>query len=72
MALLPKEHGAYGQLAFPLVTAFAVAGVTMPALLHGGGSRRSFLHTNRCWCCLAGAAIGPDERSGVAPRSGCL
>jgi hypothetical protein len=23
----PKEHGAYGQLAFPLITAFAVAGV---------------------------------------------
>ena len=24
---LPREHGAYGQLAFPLVTAFGVAGV---------------------------------------------
>jgi len=31
--LLPKEHGAYGQMIFPLVTAFAVAGVNRPALL---------------------------------------
>jgi hypothetical protein len=26
--MLPKEHGAYGQLLFPMVTAFAVAGVS--------------------------------------------
>lgn len=32
-ALLPKEHGAYGQMAFPLVTALVVAGVTPAALL---------------------------------------
>ena len=30
--MLPKEHGAYGQLAFPLATSLAVAGVTAPAL----------------------------------------
>jgi hypothetical protein len=29
----PKEHGAYGQLAFPLVTAVAIAGVNAAALL---------------------------------------
>jgi uncharacterized membrane protein YdjX (TVP38/TMEM64 family) len=29
----PKEHGAYGQLAFPLVTAFAVAGIPPAAAL---------------------------------------
>jgi YwiC-like protein len=29
----PKEHGAYGQLVFPLATAFAVASATLPALL---------------------------------------
>jgi hypothetical protein len=28
MSLWPKEHGAYGQLVFPLITAFAVAGVS--------------------------------------------
>jgi Cu/Ag efflux pump CusA len=30
--LLPKEHGAYGQIAFPLATAFAVAGVSAAGL----------------------------------------
>src|SRR5512145_433321 len=30
---LPKEHGAYGQVAFPLVTAFAVAGISTAGLL---------------------------------------
>jgi hypothetical protein len=29
----PKEHGAYGQLAFPLLTALAIAGASTPALL---------------------------------------
>jgi hypothetical protein len=33
MLLIPKEHGAYGQMAFPIVTSLAVAGVTAPALL---------------------------------------
>jgi hypothetical protein len=31
--LLPKEHGAYGQISFPLVTAFAVAGASTAGLL---------------------------------------
>lgn len=30
---LPKEHGAYGQVGFPLATAFAVAGVSTAGLL---------------------------------------
>ena len=29
----PKEHGAYGQLAFPLITGLAVGGVTFPVML---------------------------------------
>ena len=33
MALLPKEHGAYGELMVPLVTALLVAGVSAAALL---------------------------------------
>jgi YwiC-like protein len=33
MSLLPKEHGAYGQLTFPLLTSFAVAGVSVPSAL---------------------------------------
>jgi hypothetical protein len=28
MPLLPREHGAYGQIAFPLITAFGVAGLS--------------------------------------------
>jgi hypothetical protein len=33
MSLLPKEHGAYGQVVFPIVTAFGVAGMSMAGLL---------------------------------------
>jgi hypothetical protein len=33
MVLLPKEHGAYGQLAFPLVIALACAGSSIGGLL---------------------------------------
>ena len=32
-SLLPREHGAYGQIAFPLVTAFVVAGISPAGLL---------------------------------------
>jgi hypothetical protein len=32
-ALLPHEHGAYGQIAFPLITALVVAGVSIAGLL---------------------------------------
>jgi hypothetical protein len=31
--LLPKEHGAYGQIAFPLATSFLIAGVSVAGLL---------------------------------------
>lgn len=30
--MLPKEHGAYGQLAFPLLTSFAAAGIAWAAV----------------------------------------
>ena len=33
MSLLPREHGAYGQITFPLLTALAVAGVSTAGLL---------------------------------------
>ncbi|MBI4888597.1 MAG: YwiC-like family protein [Acidobacteria bacterium] len=33
MAFFPREHGAYGQLLFPLITALGVAGVSPAALL---------------------------------------
>jgi hypothetical protein len=40
---LPKEHGAYGQVAFPLLTAFAVAGVSAAGLLLAGAVIAGFL-----------------------------
>ena len=33
MRLLPREHGAYGQMALPLVTSLAIAGATASAVL---------------------------------------
>ena len=33
MTLLTKEHGAYFQMALPIATSFAIAGVSPPALL---------------------------------------
>lgn len=33
--MLPREHGAYSQMALPLVTSFVVAGATPPAALTG-------------------------------------
>jgi hypothetical protein len=41
--LLPKEHGAYGQIAFPLATAFAVAGISTAGLLLGITAVAGFL-----------------------------
>jgi hypothetical protein len=40
---LPREHGAYGQLAFPLLTSYLVAGVSVPALLIGLAATTAFL-----------------------------
>ena len=33
--MLPREHGAYSQMALPLVTAFVVAGITLASALAG-------------------------------------
>ncbi len=40
---LPREHGAYGQMAFPLVTAFGVAGVSAGGLLMATAVIAAFL-----------------------------
>lgn len=42
-ALLPKEHGAWGQIAFPLVTAFAVAGPSPAGVLLGAAVAAGFM-----------------------------
>jgi hypothetical protein len=43
MSLLPREHGAYGQIAFPLIAAFAVAGASGAGLLFAGAVVAGFL-----------------------------
>ena len=43
MSLWPKEHGAYGQVAFPLVAAFGVAGVSTGGLLIAGAVLAAFV-----------------------------
>lgn len=43
MSLLPKEHGAYGQIAFPLIAAFAVAGASAGGLLLAAATVAGFL-----------------------------
>ena len=43
MSLLPNEHGAYGQITFPLITAFVVAGVSTSGLLIAAAVTAGFL-----------------------------
>jgi hypothetical protein len=43
MSMRPREHGAYGQLAFPLGTALVVAGVTLPGVLIAFAAVAGFL-----------------------------
>ena len=43
IVLLPREHGAYGQLALPLVTALGAAGVTGPGLLLAASAVAAFI-----------------------------
>jgi YwiC-like protein len=41
--IFPREHGAYGQLAFPLLTSFAVAGLSTPSLVIATSAIAGFL-----------------------------
>ncbi len=43
MSLLPKEHGAYGQITFPLIAALAVGGPTTTGLLTAAATVGAFL-----------------------------
>jgi hypothetical protein len=42
-SLLPQEHGAWGQLAMPLLSAFAIGGLAPPALLLAAATVLGFL-----------------------------
>jgi hypothetical protein len=41
--LLPREHGVYGQCAIPILTAFVVAGISLPNALVAGTVVAAFL-----------------------------
>jgi hypothetical protein len=41
--VLPKEHGAYGQLAFPILTALAIGGLSVAAILTAVAAIAAFL-----------------------------
>jgi hypothetical protein len=60
MSLLPREHGAYGQATFPIVTAFAVAGVSTAGLLCAATVIAGFL-AREPWTILLGHR-GPRAR----------
>jgi YwiC-like protein len=70
-ALLPREHGAYGQLLFPLVTAYAVAGVSAPALLIGASALAGFL-AHEPMLVLIGRRGPRAQRDQRAPAIGAL
>ena len=65
--MFPKEHGAYGQLAFPLVTSFAVAGVSIPALLVGLAGVAGFLAHEPLLVLLGGRGLRARREDG--PRA---
>jgi YwiC-like protein len=62
--LVPREHGAYGQLAFPLLTSFIVAGVSITALLIGASLIAAFLAHEPLLVLLGrrGARVKRDQR----------
>ena len=69
MTLLPKEHGAYGQLTLPVITALSVAGVSAAGLFLTVSAVAGFL-AHEPVAVLAGAR-GPRARrelSGAATR----
>lgn len=65
--LLPKEHGAYAQLAFPLLTGMALAVPSLSTLALGGAAVAFFL-ANESAAILLGAR-GMRLRDQEAPRA---
>lgn len=84
MGMLPKEHGAYAQLFFPLATSLVVAGVTVPALLTVIAAAGSFVAHESLLILLGrrGARAAREDRrraaiwgslaTGVAVAAGAL
>ena len=63
---LPREHGAYGQMAFPLVTAFGVAGVSAGALLLAAAVIAAFLAHEPAAVCFGQRGVRAAREYGVA------
>ena len=60
--MFPKEHGAYGQLLFPLATSLVVAGVTAPALLTAASAAYAAFMAHEPLSRYCSAARGPRAR----------
>jgi hypothetical protein len=86
VSLLPKEHGAYGQIAFPILTTFLVAGVSTGGLLIATAVIAGFLahepaaillgirgpRAKREWWSQAVKWLGCTVAVGVAAGAGAL
>jgi hypothetical protein len=62
--VFPKEHGAYGQLAFPLVTSLAVAGVSAPSLLLAIAAAAAFVALEQLVVLLGGRGVRARREQG--------
>lgn len=65
--MLPREHGAYGQLAFPVGTALVVAGATLPGALIALAAVAGFLAHEPLLVALG--RRGPRVQRGHARRA---
>ena len=75
MALFPKEHGAYGQIAFPLIAAFGVAGASAAGVLFAAAEAALFLAHEPVLVVLGqrGARATRElRRSAARALAGCL
>jgi hypothetical protein len=66
--LLPKEHGAYAQLAFPLVTGMALAVPTLPTLALGGAAVAFFLANESAAILLGARGMRLKDQEGSRAR----
>jgi len=66
-SLLPQEHGAWGQLAMPLITGLALAPTTVPAALLAAATVLAFL-AHEPWLVAIGHR-GERARSADGPRA---
>lgn len=67
-ALLPREHGAYAQVIFPLLTAFALGGITLASLLLAFAAVTVFLAHEPLLVLLGGRGGRAQREIGPAAR----